>query len=142
MPRIAKPKQPKKPSWKIPISKKDGTLLLDHGAYSTRQWNHVTRQYEQLQRDDILWREPDYQFDAILEFVNFWHGSSTHHINFRDIITNEKYTMFSSDFFDMVKAVTMHNGIVKGRFGFAKKGNSYCIQFRSKQAEETTNKEE
>lgn len=119
----------KKPTWKIPFSMADGKLLVSRYEWGNNQiWNFQTQKYEKL---EILWREHDYEFDAVLEFVSFYTGSSTHHIKFRDINTNETFTMFSSDFFSMIKEVTMSNGIVKGRWGFSKKGNSYCIQFRS-----------
>lgn len=134
MPRQKKPVEVKKPKWKIPFSAEDGRLLVGRYEWNgSQRYNYKTGKYETL---DIVWKEADYEFDAVLEFQNFYRGSSTHHIQFRDINTNEEYTMFSSDFFDMIKLITMHNGIVKGRFGFAKKGNSYCVQFRKQQKEE------
>ena len=125
MPRQTKPKEAKKRSWKIPFSAKDGRLISRYS--NTEYWNVITGLPE---KEEIIWRESDYEFDAILQFKWISRGASADHIHFHDIITRESYMMFSSDFFDMLQQVTMSNGVVNGHWGFAKKGNSYCIQFK------------
>lgn len=73
-------------------------------------------------------RPADTEFEATLKFKNIKHYSTS---GIQFIFTDSdgsEYEMLKSDFEDAVPY--MINGILKGRFGFAKKGYAIGIVFK------------
>lgn len=68
------------------------------------------------------------EFSATLTFVGISRGRSSLRFDFIDEANSTLYSMFQSGFEEMLKAATMQNGSVTGKFHHVKWGNNYGIE--------------
>jgi hypothetical protein len=73
----------------------------------------------------VEWKD-NYEWEDNLEYESFGRGRSAVHIYFRSLITGKKYTMFMTDFHDVVK--DMVTGRISGTFTFQKRGANYGMR--------------
>ena len=102
-----------------------GNLIQNTRDTFKRTYNISTRSYLYEQKEDVTWKDADYEFDATLIIV-----SGSYHIYLGNIKTRERYMMFATDWFKMVQEVVIDKGVIRARWGFAKKGPMCCIQYR------------
>ena len=74
---------------------------------------------------NIEWKE-NFQFQATLVYEGYRKGRSSIAFRFHDLKTNINYSMFISDFDDIVGYLT--NGTLTGIFTFIKKGANYGLK--------------
>lgn len=129
-------KATKKPTWRVPFDSKTGNMLS--GKWDSRRWNYSTNKYED--NTDVIYVDNDYTFEATLEIMSSYGGGSTEHYSLSDVDTHACYVMFSGEFMEMLKASTIYNGVVRAKWGFAKKGTSICLTFQGNPTT-TTDKE-
>jgi hypothetical protein len=75
--------------------------------------------------DKVEWKD-NCEWEDNLEYESFGRGRSAVHIYFRSLITGNKYTMFMTDFHDIIK--DMVTGRVSGTFTFQKRGANYGMR--------------
>jgi hypothetical protein len=97
----------KRTSYQIPFDK-DGNQLSFPG-YTFHEW-----------RDN-------YEFDATLTYETYGRGRSSVTFYWKDD-DGHRYTMFVSDFDDILNSVGLHGKKVTGRWTFVKKGQDYGVK--------------
>lgn len=95
----------KKQSWKVPIGYVDKTKL-DYIPQTDKVDNFV--------------------FYAELEFIDVPY-SRYNSFRLQDIHTKRRYTLFASNFLNLIHDNIINNGIVKGYFKFCKRGQEIGI---------------
>lgn len=104
-----------KKEWKAPFTK-DGSLLHYCDSY-----------YNQ---NEIIWKDSNYTFDAVLEFNGYQRGRSAAYFMFKHKETGATYSMFLTDMDDLLKHSIIAMGMIGSRWGVVKRGSNYGIQAR------------
>lgn len=68
----------------------------------------------------------NFEFGDTLEYVDYSRGRSAAYFNFVSLNTNRKYTMFMTDFNDIVHL--LEKGRITGTFTFQKRGMNYGVK--------------
>ena len=76
------------------------------------------------------WRKPtfkpNYEFADALEYKTYHRGRSAAYFEFQSITTGKKFTMFMTDFNDIVPRLV--KGMISGTFTFTKRGQNYGVK--------------
>ena len=73
----------------------------------------------------VTWKD-NFQWDDNLEYESYGKGMSAIHIYFRSLVSGKKYTMFMTDFHDIIK--DMVTGRLSGTFTFQKRGMNFGVR--------------
>ena len=77
--------------------------------------------------DKLIW-EPNHIFSDLLKYENCYSTNGSAHFIFKSQKNNRRYSMFLSDFNDVMKAGLINGIILQGEFTFCKKGGSQGIR--------------
>lgn len=71
------------------------------------------------------WKD-NYEFKDRLEYYGYGRGRSSITMDFKSTTDGKRYSMFISDFDDIV--CDLENGIIEGKFTFVKKGRNFGLK--------------
>lgn len=86
-----------------------------------------TPYYERYDRIGPEWR-PNYTFPATMRFTGMTRGRSAARFCITDVESGVEYEMFMSEALDLLKTLTMKDGIIEGWWTFCKRGANYGIR--------------
>ena len=111
------PRAKRKPKWKIPFAP-DGSMYTYPGIL----WENSPKW------EDRVEREPDYEFDAELSFLEFdWGVRGAKRIWFEDVANKRYLCMFASELKQALVNCEVKGVVFTGRWGFRKQGQEYSI---------------
>lgn len=95
--------------------------------YPTRVWSYVDEgeDTERTERKDPVWKDNCIWNDE-LKYDSYYRGRSAAGMSFRSLRFGRIYTVFMTDFDDMV--YLMKYGVIIGDFTFCKRGSNYGVR--------------
>lgn len=111
-----------KPPIKVPFSGISG----DQQHYPSNEWDLNAREEGKWKTVPYV-EVQNYEFDDCLTLVDFARGRSAAYFHWEGS-DGRRYTMFMTDFVDLVKSSVIIKGSVKGRWTFCKRGANFGVK--------------